>query len=279
MSSYTRGAPTVFFINSVCLLLRVGSVQASSDPGGSVPFLGGNYDGHPMLYFGREDIEGLQGAALNSHRLLAKGIREAAEEMLERPEDFLPPWSPAQFSARWNEIYGNNLGLLAMFCLLYPHRAGALHMAREYMERMAAQPDWLVKDAPWDEVPMAHSLVGFATAYDFLFEYLSRSQQERFLQVIGNASRYMYEKSYHRGWGFQYLHNHQPTNCVALLTGCLVLMNQVKEIKKLLFIQERRPQLCPLPGNGQNSAESATRTHKCTHKTISNPSCYNQSNK
>ncbi|XP_022522898.2 dermatan-sulfate epimerase [Astyanax mexicanus] len=226
MSSYTRGAPTVFFINSVCLLLRVGSVRASSDPGGSVPFLGGNYDGHPMLYFGREDVESLQGAAMSSHRLLAQRIREAAEEMLERPEDFLPPWSPAQFSARWNEIYGNNLGLLAMFCLLYPHRAGALQMAREYMERMAAQPDWLVKDAPWDEVPMAHSLVGFATAYDFLFEYLSHSQQERFLQVIGNASRYMYEKSYHRGWGFQYLHNHQPTNCVALLTGCLVLMNQ-----------------------------------------------------
>lgn len=84
----------------------------------------------------------------------------------------------------------------------------------------------LVKDAPWDEVPVAHSLVGFATAYDFLYEYLSKSQQERFLQVIGNASRLMYEKSYVRGWGFQYLHNHQPTNCVALLTGSLVYMNQ-----------------------------------------------------
>lgn len=84
----------------------------------------------------------------------------------------------------------------------------------------------LVKDAPWDEVPLAHSLVGFATAYDFLYEYLNKDQQERFLQVIGNASRLMYEKSYVRGWGFQYLHNHQPTNCVALLTGSLVYMTQ-----------------------------------------------------
>lgn len=86
----------------------------------------------------------------------------------------------------------------------------------------------LVKDAPWDEVPLAHSLVGFATAYDFLYEYLNKGQQERFLQVIGNASRLMYEKSYVRGWGFQYLHNHQPTNCVALLTGSLVYMMQGK---------------------------------------------------
>lgn len=84
----------------------------------------------------------------------------------------------------------------------------------------------LVKDAPWDEVPLAHSLVGFATAYDFMHEYLNKDQQERFLQVIGNASRLMYEKSYVRGWGFQYLHNHQPTNCVALLTGSLVYMTQ-----------------------------------------------------
>lgn len=84
----------------------------------------------------------------------------------------------------------------------------------------------LVRDAPWDEVPLAHSLVGFATAYDFLYNYLSKSQQEKFLEVIANVSGYMYETSYRRGWGFQYLHNHQPTNCMALLTGSLVLMNQ-----------------------------------------------------
>lgn len=94
----------------------------------------------------------------------------------------------------------------------------------------------LVKDAPWDEVPLAHSLVGFATAYDFLYEYLNKGQQERFLQVIGNASRLMYEKSYVRGWGFQYLHNHQPTNCVALLTGSLVYMTQGESLWALFSL-------------------------------------------
>ncbi|KAK1337962.1 hypothetical protein QTO34_001065 [Cnephaeus nilssonii] len=49
----------------------------------------------------------------------------------------------------------------------------------------------LVKDAPWDEVPLAHSLVGFATAYDFLYNYLSKTQQEKFLEVIANASGYI----------------------------------------------------------------------------------------
>lgn len=102
----------------------------------------------------------------------------------------------------------------------------------EKAESLGAVAEWfihlrrLVKDAPWDEVPLAHSLVGFATAYDFLYNYLSTMQQERFLEVIANASGYMYETSYRRGWGFQYLHNHQPTNCMALLTGSLILMNK-----------------------------------------------------
>uniref|UniRef100_A0A2I3HU58 Uncharacterized protein n=1 Tax=Nomascus leucogenys TaxID=61853 RepID=A0A2I3HU58_NOMLE len=61
---------------------------------------------------------------------------------------------------------------------------------------------WLVKDAPRDEVPHAHSLVGFATAYDFLNNYLSKTQQ-KFLEVIAG-----------------------PTNCMAWLTGSLVLTNQ-----------------------------------------------------
>ncbi|KAG7244192.1 hypothetical protein INR49_004265, partial [Caranx melampygus] len=228
MRTHTRGAPTVFFISLLWPLLALAVVAAATDvdPSGGIPFMGGNYDGHPMLYFNRGDVEGLQYSAAGTHRDMARRIREAGETMLEHPEEYLPPWGPAEFSARWNEVYGNNLGLLSMFCLLYPHRAGALNLAKDYMERMAAQPSWLVKDAPWDEVPLAHSLVGFATAYDFLYEYLSKDQQERFLQVIGNASRLMYEKSYVRGWGFQYLHNHQPTNCVALLTGSLVYMNQ-----------------------------------------------------
>ncbi|KAA0708864.1 Dermatan-sulfate epimerase [Triplophysa tibetana] len=225
MRTYTRGAPTVFFISTLWVLLI--PVVANIDSSGGIKFLGGNYEGtHPMLYFGQTEVEVLQRAAMETHKDLAQQIRQAGEAIMERPEEYLPPWNPEEFSARWNEVYGNNLGLLSMFCLLYPHRSGALDIAKEYMERMAAQPNWLVKDAPWDEVPMAHSLVGFATAYDFLYEYLSTVQQERFLQVIGNASHYMYEKSYHRGWGFQYLHNHQPTNCVALLTGSLVLMNQ-----------------------------------------------------
>lgn len=140
MRTHTRGAPTVFFISLLWLLLGV----AEQDPSGGIPFMGGNYDGHPMLYFSRGDVEEMQYAAAGTHRDMARRIREAGEAMLEHPEGYLPPWSPEEFSARWNEVYGNNLGVLSMFCLLYPHRAGALDLVKDYMERMAAQPSWYI---------------------------------------------------------------------------------------------------------------------------------------
>lgn len=140
MRTHTRGAPTVFLLSLLLLLLS----PTAADPSGGIPFMGGNYNGHPMLYFDRTDIVELQMAAGSTHREMARRIREAGETMLERPEEYLPPWSPIEFSARWNEVYGNNLGVLSMFCLLYPHRAGALDLAKDYMERMAAQPSWYI---------------------------------------------------------------------------------------------------------------------------------------
>ncbi|XP_026345016.2 dermatan-sulfate epimerase isoform X2 [Ursus arctos] len=223
MRTHTRGAPSVFFIYLFCF---VSSYITDENPEVMIPFTNANYDSHPMLYFSRTEVAELQLRAASSHEHIAARLTEAVHTMLSSPLEYLPPWDPKEYSARWNEIYGNNLGALAMFCVLYPENLEARDMAKDYMERMAAQPSWLVKDAPWDEVPLAHSLVGFATAYDFLYNYLSKTQQEKFLEVIANVSGYMYETSYRRGWGFQYLHNHQPTNCMALLTGSLVLMNQ-----------------------------------------------------
>lgn len=223
MRTYTRGAPSVFFIYLLCF---VSAYISNENPEVMIPFTNANYDSHPMLYFSRREVAELQLRAASSHEHIAARLTEAVHTMLSNPLEYLPPWDHKEYSARWNEIYGNNLGALALFCVLYPENIEARDMAKDYMERMAAQPSWLVKDAPWDEVPLAHSLVGFATAYDFLYNYLSKTQQETFLEVIANASSYMYETSYRRGWGFQYLHNHQPTNCMALLTGSLVLMNQ-----------------------------------------------------
>ncbi|XP_029451087.1 dermatan-sulfate epimerase-like [Rhinatrema bivittatum] len=222
MKTRTWGSPTVFFILVVCCVL---SCSADENPSNIIPFLNANYDSHPMLYFSNDDMEELRLRAQSTHQHIAAQISQAAHTMLANPGEYLPPWDPKDFSATWNEIYGNNLGALAMFCVLYPENTKALDLAKEYMERMAAQPSWLVNDDLKNDAPLAHSLVGFATAYDFLYSFLTKTQQKKFREVIAKNSQYMYEKSFKRGWGYKYLHNLQPTNCMALLTGSLVLMS------------------------------------------------------
>ncbi|XP_078736555.1 LOW QUALITY PROTEIN: dermatan-sulfate epimerase [Lampetra fluviatilis] len=182
--------------------------------------------GHPMLFFGTEEVRAMRMRASSSHAPHAARLRAAAREMLATPGDFVPPREPSLFAAQWNEAFGNNLGALSFYCFLYPNHTRALQLALQYMDAMAVQPSWLVRGDPSDEVPMAHSLVGFATAFDLLHGRLGPARRSLYLDAIVAAAGYMYERSFDRGWGQQYLHNHQPTNCVALLTAGLVVMAQ-----------------------------------------------------
>lgn len=139
MRTHTRGAPSVFFI---CLLCLAAARTTDENPEVMIPFTNANYDSHPMLYFSRSEVAGLRLQAQGSHEHIAARLTEAVHTMLSSPLEYLPPWDPKDYSARWNEIYGNNLGALAMFCVLYPDNLEARDMARDYMERMAAQPSW-----------------------------------------------------------------------------------------------------------------------------------------
>ncbi|XP_029446776.1 dermatan-sulfate epimerase-like protein [Rhinatrema bivittatum] len=177
---------------------------------------------HPSLYFGAEDVQALRQKSHNSHLHLFKAIRSAVTVMLSSPSYYLPPPKHADFSAKWNEIYGNNLPPLAFYCLLCPEDKSAFAFALEYMDRMASYKDWLVENAPGDEVPLGHSLTGFSTAFDFLYGSLDNQRREKYLEKIETVSEEMYEYSKVRSWGKQLLHNHQATNMLALLTGALV---------------------------------------------------------
>ncbi|XP_069476887.1 dermatan-sulfate epimerase-like protein [Ambystoma mexicanum] len=177
---------------------------------------------HPSLYFDEEDIAALKQKSRSSHVHLFRAIKSAVTTMQSNPSFFLPPPKHADFASKWNEIYGNNLPPLALYCLLVPEDKAAFSFLLEYMDRMASYKDWLVENAPGDEVPVAHSLTGFATAFDFLYRSLSADRRHRYLVKIQTVSEDLYHYSKLRSWGKQLLHNHQPTNMIALLTGALV---------------------------------------------------------
>ncbi|KAJ8418750.1 hypothetical protein AAFF_G00002490 [Aldrovandia affinis] len=143
--------------------------------------------------------------------------------MLSNIPLYLPPLKHEEFTSKWNEIYGNNLPPLALYCLVCPEDTAALQFLVKFMDRMADYPDWMVTSAPNDEVPMAHSLTGFATAYDFIYSSLDDQRREKYLRKIRSVTEELYELSKYRGWGKQFLQNHQTTNVLAIMIGAIVV--------------------------------------------------------
>lgn len=178
---------------------------------------------HPLLYFEPRDVKSLRQKARGSHSSVSRAIRAAVKTMLAKNTIYLPPADHQDFTAKWNEVYGNNLGVLSLYCLLYPEDGDALEFALTYLDRMASYPRWQVRTAPNDEVPVAHSLSGFATALDFLYPVLDEARRKTYLEKIHAVTVELYEFSKYRAWGKHFLHNHQATNVLALLIGALVL--------------------------------------------------------
>ena len=180
---------------------------------------------HPFLYFADGDVEILRHRAKATHAHIAKKISQAANNIKSDPKHFLPPRDWNVFSSRWNERYGNDLSALAMYVVLNELDLEARALALEYMDALVSLPNWRVRSNLRDDVPVAHSLAGLATAYDFLYEYLSESQRTQFLSKIHDVTRELYEKSRHPSewWGKSYIQNHCATNFAALLVGALVV--------------------------------------------------------
>ncbi|CAB1419500.1 unnamed protein product [Pleuronectes platessa] len=180
-------------------------------------------DSHPNLYFNQVDVLHLRQRSSTTHSHIFKVIRAAVLTMLSNVPFYIPPVKHQEFTSKWNEIYGNNLPPLALYCLLCPEDSAALQFLIKFMDRMAEYPDWKVTSAPNDEVPTAHSLTGFATAYDFIYSQLDERRRDFYLKKIRSETEELYELSKYRGWGKQYLQNHQTTNILAIMTGAIVV--------------------------------------------------------
>ncbi|XP_051519740.1 dermatan-sulfate epimerase-like protein [Myxocyprinus asiaticus] len=178
---------------------------------------------HPNLYFSQDDVPLLRQRSTTTHSHIFKVIRAAVLTMLSNGPLYMPPAKHDEFTRKWNEIFGNNLPPLALYCLLYPEDTAAIQFLVRFMDRMLEYPDWKVSSAPNNEVPMAHSLTGFATAFDFSYSILDQQRRDLYLKRIHAETEELYEMSKYRGWGKQFLQNHQTTNIVAILTGAIVV--------------------------------------------------------
>ncbi|XP_061406958.1 LOW QUALITY PROTEIN: dermatan-sulfate epimerase-like [Lethenteron reissneri] len=221
--------PTTMMMTMMQLqLLLLLSIPASlvaqdGNPAQFGQFQDGGYDRHPMLFFSARDVAGLRAsAAASSHAHIVSRLHEAALTMMEQSGDHLPPWDPLEFGAVWNEIYGNNLGAMAFYSFLYPNDTGARDFTIEYMDRMAAQ-SWTAIALPNNNVLIAYSLAGFATAYDLAYEKLDSGRRCKYASVIAAGARNL--SSAVSADACCLGHSDSSTKAVAMMIAGLVLLH------------------------------------------------------
>lgn len=88
---------------------------------------------HPRLYFDAGEIQAMRQKSRTAHLHLLEQSGSAVTAMLSNPTYYLPPPKHADFAAKWNEIYGNNLPPLALYCLLCPEDKVAFELPWVYM--------------------------------------------------------------------------------------------------------------------------------------------------
>ena len=136
--------------------------------------------------------------------------------MSHRRRNF-PPVTYEELGSAWNEKFGNALPVLA---LNY-----TLDFIVSYMDRMASYDCWYVIGVELDEVPVAHSLLGFSTAFDMIYNDLDTQRRQLYTEKLRNITKLMYDL----WWGRTYVQNHVATNVVSILTASLTLQMHVAE--------------------------------------------------
>ena len=160
---------------------------------------------HPDLFFSPDDVNRLRQQATTTHRKIFARLATAAEDIKAKPSKYLPSRDWEKFASRWNEDHGNNFGALAMYCLINHTDLQAREVAFQFFDNFVSLPNWRVKASMVDDVPVAHSLVAMATAYDFLYQFLQVDLRGKTLAKIANVTKELYERSFHISWGLQYI--------------------------------------------------------------------------
>lgn len=144
---------------------------------------------HPRLFFTVDEMSALQAKATSSHAEIWAPIQNFATQKLGT----LPPLeAPIAASVDVYRNYGNELISLSFGCVITQANDICM-LAKQYLLRHAAWSQW---DANSErDLGLAHMVMGNAIAYDWLYRWLSTSEQDFVRQRLGYFTQQLYEAS------------------------------------------------------------------------------------
>lgn len=184
---------------------------------------------HPRLFFTEEDIPLLRERAKTTHNEIWQPIIEYVDTIVSQSQS--PPLIPPTTISdpHWRN-FGNDLIALAFTCVI-TDEALYCNTALDYMLTMA---DWNI----WGEngsrdLGLAHSLIGNALAYDWLYSYMTQEERVTVRNQLAQKAQEMYVASagnrvagWLNWWRTSYMQNHYWTNNNALGIVSLALANE-----------------------------------------------------
>ena len=117
----------------------------------------------------------------------------------------LPPATYEEYAASWPEGWGNNLPPLALYTVLHPDDEEAAKLVVQYMDRLAKYKSWRETANIDQDLSVSHSLVGFATALDMVYDRLDRTRRQLYVSKVLKVTGELYNASFTKWWGYRLL--------------------------------------------------------------------------
>jgi len=214
-----------------CLICMIGMISefnsSAVEPVDLKPTWVLKQSSHPHIFFEASDIPTLQAQAASTHQEIWETVREFAESEFGSA----PPAEAPDGGVSTYRYYGNILIPFALACAITEDQ-DYCNLAKTYLLTYASWDQW-GEDGGKRDLGHAHMLLGNALAYDWIYNYLTPTEQQTVRDSLADWAQKMYEASsgsknseWSNWWSKSYMQNHYATTHSALGVAGLALLGE-----------------------------------------------------
>lgn len=173
---------------------------------------------HPHLFFGSSDVPQLRSAAATSHQSIANHFNQIVSAHLGDPTPTVTDYGDPRF-------LGAQVAVWAFAYQLTGNTAYA-DKAKSILFTYLGWTDWTFGESTGEDLNAAHMLLGVSCAYDWLYGYLSATEQAQVATRLGAEAAKMAAAMPTEWWNGEYVQNHHWIDTASIGLAGLALSGE-----------------------------------------------------